>query len=398
MRICSGFFLLLFLLIGQQAWAVDASIRDLRLWTAPDHTRLVLDLDSSVDYQVFRLHKPERIVVDLRHAVLKADLSKLRLPDPVVQAIRHGARENAILRLVIDVREKVRPRSFLLRPIGGKPHRLVIDLMREQQQPKAALTAADARHAKALVIAVDAGHGGEDPGAIGPHGVKEKTVTLAVAKKLAALIDKAPGMRAVLIRKGDYFVPLKKRVRLARQAHADLMISIHADAVRTRSVMGASVYTLSERGATPDKAAEALAAKENAADEVGGVSIDEEVEDPMVSRILGDMFRRDALNSSQILAEKLLAQLKQVGPLKYRTTKRARFVVLGALEIPSALVELDYISNPSRERKLTDDRHQRRLAQALLEASKQFFRQMGRLDVREGKTAHNDRGLDMIGS
>ncbi len=398
MRVSSGIILLLMLLLGHQAWAGDVSIRDFRLWTAPDHTRLVLDLDRAVDYQVFRLHNPERVVVDLRHAVLKAEPAKLKLPDPVVQAIRHGRPEKSMLRLVIDVREKVRPRSFLLKPMAGKPHRLVIDLMREQQRPKAALTAAGSRHAKALVIAVDAGHGGEDPGAIGPHGVKEKTVTLAVAKKLAALIDSTPGMRAVLIRKGDYFVPLKKRVRLARQAHADLMISIHADAVRTRSVKGASVYTLSERGATPDKAAEALAAKENAADEVGGVSIDEEVDDPMVSRILGDMFRRDALNSSQILAEKLLAQLRKAGPLKYRTPKRARFVVLGALEIPSALVELDYISNPSRERKLTDGRHQLRLAQALLEASKQFFRQMGRLDERAGKTARNDRVSGMIGS
>ena len=161
--------------------------------------------------------------------------------------------------------------------------------------------------------------------------------------------------------------------------------------MRIRSVKGCSVYTLSERGATTDKAAQALAAKENAADEIGGAPLDE-VDDPMVSKILGDMFRRDALNSSQILAEKMLARLKKTGPVKYSIPKRARFVVLGALEIPSVLVELDYISNPERERKLRDAKHQQRLASALFDASRQFFEQMGRL----GKQAALKHGSTVL--
>jgi N-acetylmuramoyl-L-alanine amidase len=289
-----------------------------------------------------------------------------------------------LLRIVLDVKESVQPRSFLLKPMQGKPNRLVIDLMRPKQALKQALEASKARDQRLLVVAVDAGHGGEDPGAIGPRRFMEKDITLAVAIKLARIINSKPGMKAVLIRSGDYFVPLGKRWKLARDAHADMMISIHADSVRRRDVMGSSVYTLSERGATEDKAARALAAKENAADEVGGVAFDQ-VADPMVSRILGDMFRRDSLNSSQILAEEIIGQMKQVGPIKYDTPKRARFVVLSAMEIPSVLVELDYISNPSREKKLRNAAYQEKLAMALFDGSLSFFKKMGRLKLdKEG--------------
>lgn len=373
-----------------------ATVNDARLWTAPDHTRLVLDLDRSVNYHVFRLHGPERIVIDLNRSRMKANLDRLPLPDPVVGAIRYGNPTQHVLRVVIDVREKVRARSFLLKPMHGKPYRLVVDLLRSSVTDQQVITAAKARGKKGLVIAVDAGHGGEDPGAIGPRGVREKDITLAVAKELAALINKQPDMQAVLIRKGDYFVPLKRRVQLARAARADLMISIHADAVRRRDVKGASVYTLSERGATPDKAAAALAAKENAADEIGGVDTDQ-VEDPLVNEILGDMFRRDALNSSQILAETILHKLRAAVPLKYDEPKRARFVVLGALEIPSVLVELDYISNPSRERKLRSRRYQKQLAYALFDASKTFFDKMGLLKKEQKSQASLEKETRLPG-
>ena len=375
--------------IGVPAHAASsfAEIRDARLWTAPDNTRLVFDLSKAVEYQVFRLHKPERIVIDINQTKLKANLGQLPLPDPVIKTVRHGSPKNGLLRIVLDVKESVQPRSFLLKPMQGKPNRLVIDLMRPQQALKQALEASKARDHRLLVVAVDAGHGGEDPGAIGPRRLMEKDITLAVAIKFARIINRKPGMKAVLIRSGDYFVPLGKRWKLAREAHADMMISIHADSVRRRDVMGASVYTLSERGATEDKAARALAAKENAADEVGGVAFDQ-VADPMVSRILGDMFRRDSLNSSQILAEEIISQMKQVGPIKYDTPKRARFVVLSAMEIPSVLVELDYISNPSRERKLRKSAYQEKLATALFDGSLSFFKKMGRLKLEnEGRGA-----------
>jgi len=374
--------------------ASEAKINDIRLWTAPDHTRLVFDLDRSVSYEVFRLGDPERIVIDIRNVKLNADPSTLELPDPVVQTLRHGKPEPSVLRVVLDVKEKVNPRSFLLKPMQGKPHRLVVDLMRstQEEEEKRVVTAEDMRSRKEVVIAVDAGHGGEDPGAIGRNGLQEKTVTLSVAKALAAKINATEGMRAVLIREGDYFVPLKKRVLLARKSRADMMISIHADAVRNRKVEGASVYTLSERGATQDKVAAALAAKENAADQVGGFDPGE-VDDPMVSMILGDMAKRDSLNSAYLLAETILKDFEGVGPVKYSEPKSARFVVLGALEIPSVLVEMDYISNPSRERLLRSSRHQQQIVSALLNSSISFLRRQGRISRTEHAPVYRFAGL-----
>jgi len=385
------FGLIALLLLPMLASAAEGEVRDVRLWTAPDHSRVVFDLNQKVEYKVFRLHSPERIVIDIEHAKIISDLKNLKLPDPVVQTVRHGKPTPDVLRIVMDVKEKVQPRSFLLKPMQGKPYRLVVDLTRPEQAKKAAVTAGESKSKKGLIIAIDAGHGGEDPGAVGPRKLYEKQVTLAVAKELAKIVDATPGMKAVLIRKGDYFVPLKKRVLLARKSKADLMISIHADAVRQRNVEGASVYTLSERGATQDKAARALAAKENAADEIGGVEIDQ-VDDPMVNMILGDMFRRDSLNSSQILAESIIGKLRGAGPIKYSTPKRARFVVLGAMEIPSVLVELDYISNPAREKKLKSSKHQKRLASALFGASMNFFEKMGRIKSSTGQ-AKSSAGL-----
>ncbi len=352
-------------------------IRGARIWTAPDHTRLVFDLSGPVRYRVFRLSSPRRIVVDIRRTLLRARVEDLPGKDPVLAAIRHGRPKAGILRLVMEVTEKVWPRSFLLKPMHGKPYRLVVDLMRQKKNARATVASSRMRARKRVIIAVDAGHGGEDPGAIGPHGVREKDVTLAVAKRLAASINAQPGMRAVLTRKGDYFVPLRRRVKLARRARANVMISIHADAVRARNVSGASVYTLSERGAS-DHMAAMLAKKENLSDAIGGARPGE-VQDPLVGRILADLIKRDSLNSAQLLAEEVLRHVRRVGPIKYGAPRHTRFVVLGAPEIPSVLVELDYISNPGRERLLRSSRHQRRLATALLQASESFLRRQGRL-------------------
>jgi len=330
------------------------------------------------------LHEPERIVIDMHQTSLKSDLKKLPLPDPVIQDIRHGSPSLDVLRIVIDVKENVKPRSFLLKPMKGKPDRLVVDLIRPEQVKKTVLSAVKSSRKRGLVIAIDAGHGGEDPGASGPRKLREKEVTLAVAKRLARKINAYPGMKAVLIRKGDYFVSLKDRVLAARKAHADLMISIHADAIDVRSVKGASVYTLSEKGATPDRAAKALAEKENAADDVGGVMF-EQVNDPQVNLILGDMLRRASLNSSQLMAEEVLNRLGKVGPIKFSSPKHARFFVLQAMEISSVLVELDFISNPMREKALRSPTHQQRLAKALFDASLGFFRKMGRLKQADAR-------------
>ncbi|MDQ6951957.1 MAG: N-acetylmuramoyl-L-alanine amidase [Mariprofundaceae bacterium] len=373
--------LLATLMLPVPLWA--ASVTTVRISNTAEKSRVVFELSRSVTYTIFRMHKPERVVIDMQHSQWRKHAMKIALPNPVVKSVRHGMHKG-VLRVVLDLNRKgLGMRSFLLKKMQGKPSRLVVDLIRQSgsHEVKAAHS-----HQHELVIAVDAGHGGEDPGAIGPHGLQEKKVTLAIAKKLVAMLNKQHGMRAVLTRKNDYFVPLKKRVRLVRQAHADVMISIHADAVRERSVKGSSVYTLAERGATPDRVAIALAAKENAADEMGGVHhAHSEVEDPMVRNILGDMAKRDSLNSSQILAETMIASLKKIGKVKYEVPKRARFVVLGALEIPSVLVEVDFISNPKQERKLRTSRYQRQLAAALFQASQHFLRRMGMLVNRNNK-------------
>ncbi|MDQ6966717.1 MAG: N-acetylmuramoyl-L-alanine amidase [Mariprofundaceae bacterium] len=359
------------------AVAGNAQVREARFWTAPDHTRAVLDLSGSVEYRAFSLHSPERVVVDIKGAELRTTLDGFEKSDPVLKDVRYGKPEAGTLRLVLDVRERVQIRTFLLKPMHGKPYRLVIDLLRAEQEESKAVARASDKARQLIVIAVDAGHGGEDPGASGPNRIREKDITLAVAKRFAAEINKTPGMRAVLTRKGDYFLGLKKRVILARKAKADLMISIHADAVKQRNVAGASVYTLSEKGAS-DRVAALLARKENSSDAVGGV-MPGEVQDPLVKSILADLIKRDSLNSAEMLAEQILKHIGQIGPVKYGAPKHARFVVLTAAEIPSVLVELDYISNPKREKLLRSAAHQVKLAEALLDASRSFLKEQGRL-------------------
>ena len=389
----AGLLVLFAQLAGGSSYGLAATplIREARFWTAPDHTRAVLDLNAAVEYRAFSLHNPERVVVDIKGAELRTSLDGYEKNDPVLKAVRYGKPKPGVLRLVMDVREKVQIRSFLLKPMQGKPYRLVIDLLRAEDEEAKVVAKASEQTRKPIVIAVDAGHGGEDPGATGPHRIREKDITLAVARRFAEEINRTPGMRAVLTRRGDYFVPLKKRVRLARKAKADLMISIHADAVRQRNVSGASVYTLSEKGAS-DRVAALLAKKENSSDAVGGV-IPGEVEDPLVQSILADLIKRDSLNSAELLAEQIIKHIGQVGPVKYDAPKHARFVVLTAAEIPSVLVELDYISNPKRERLLRNSKYQNRLATALLDASRTFLKQQGRLPASQvGQGMRQDEG------
>ena len=363
------------------------NINDIRMWTAPDHTRLVFDLSRSTKYEIFRLHNPERIVIDIANSKMQAKPASLALPDPVLLSIRHGKQKNGVARIVLDVKKGVSPRSFLLKKSSKKPHRLVVDLIPKQKKVIKTKDVVKLGKHRDIIIAVDAGHGGEDPGATGKNKLKEKTVTLAVAKELARLINARPGMKAVLIRSGDYYVSLKNRVRKVRAINADMMISIHADAIKTRSVKGASVYTLSESGATPDRVAAALAAKENAVDEIGGALPEQEVTDPLVRGILGDMAKRDGLDSSEMLANLMIKKLTGTFPIKYSQPKHARFAVLTTLEIPCILVEMDYISNPKREKLLKSQTHQKKLAKAMYKASVDFFTRMGRLSP-QNTTAH----------
>lgn len=374
--------LVLALTIGATTVRAVEHLGDIRIWDAPDHTRVVFDLSGSVRYHTFQLKNPDRLVIDFTNVRQRSIKRKKPVSTSIIRKLRYGHPKSGVLRVVLDLRGQVSAQTSLLSPSAKKPFRLVADLW-----PKAKKTAvkhtnssapptARKNRKRSLVIAVDAGHGGEDPGAIGHGGLQEKRVTLSVAKALASLINKQPGMRAVLIRKGDYFVPLKKRVALVRRAKADLMISIHADSVSEKWVKGSSVYTISERGATQDKVAAALAARENASDLIGGVVPGHKLYNKMTQSVLGDMARQDAFNSSQLMAQQVLAEMKRVGVLKYSKPKRARFAVLGALEVPSVLVEMDYISNPSRERMLSSKKHQQSIAKALLKATRSFLRRM----------------------
>jgi N-acetylmuramoyl-L-alanine amidase len=360
-------------LAGAQAATRPTQVQEVRLWAGPDGTRVVLDLSGAVRHEMSTLRNPDRLVIDLKNAALRSDKLKPPAGDGLVSAVRlaHRGRD---LRLVLDLSRAVQAKSFLTEPSAPYGYRLVIDLG-NPQAAAATPTPVRAAHAPSgaprdLVIAVDAGHGGEDPGASGRDGTREKDVTLAVARLLAERINSEPGMRAVLIRNGDYFVPLRTRIRKARAAQADLFVSVHADAVPDRSVSGSSVYVLSTRGAS-DEASRWLADRENAADLVGGVSLDDK--DNVLASVLLDLSQSAAITASLSAAAKVLGELDRIGEIRKRKVQQAGFVVLKSPDIPSMLIETAYITNPAEERRLRDPRHQGRLAEAILSGVRNYF-------------------------
>ena len=363
------------LLFYSAIWSAAAAATDvvgIRAWPAPDHTRVVFDVSGPLEHTIFRLDNPQRLVIDIRNARLLRGVSGKRQADELIKRMRFGRRNGQDLRVVMDLHGPVTPKSFLLTPSGNYGYRLVVDVRRTgaaRVSAAAASKPADAR-LRRVVVAIDAGHGGDDPGAIGPGGTREKVVTLAVAKKLAARINKLNGFKAVLIRSGDYYVGLRTRIKRAREASADLMVSIHADAFRDRRVRGSSVWVLSTRGATSE-AARWLAARENAADLAGGVSLDDK--DDLLASVLLDLSQTATLNESREVADFTLSELRRVGRVHKRHVDRAGFVVLKAPDIPSILVETAFISNPHEERKLRQPQHQARLADALARGIQRYF-------------------------
>ncbi|HKJ87950.1 MAG TPA: N-acetylmuramoyl-L-alanine amidase [Gammaproteobacteria bacterium] len=342
------------------------------MWTAPDHTRLVLDLDGKVDYRLFRLKDPPRVVVDLEHTRSHAGTDDLDLPDPVLKGVRTGYPEKGTFRVVMDLKKDVRPKTFQLPPHGTHGHRLVVDLYRKDGGERRVAKALDRAQSHQLLVAVDPGHGGEDPGAIGPGGIKEKNVVLDIARRLARDINAKPGMRAFLTRKGDYFVKLRDRVRMARKANADLFISIHADAFRNSRARGASVYALSRKGAT-DEAAAWLARSENRADLAGGVDLDNV--DHVVASVLLDLSQTATISDSLALGTDVLHQLDNFAALHRDKVNQAPFVVLKSPDIPSILVETGFISNHTEARRLQKASYQRRIARAVAKGSAKFLKQ-----------------------
>ena len=377
-----------FLLCGVLAsgWAQALQLTATRLWPSPDYTRITLEAPQQVTHTYFSLENPERLVIDLEGvepgAALNALASQLGADDPYISAIRVGLNRPGVMRVVLDLKMPVKPSVFQLQPLGQYGHRLVVDLYPDQPGATASnpamtqpVTAQPSRpavphYARLITVAIDAGHGGEDPGAIGAKGSYEKHITLAVARKLKEKIDAQENMRAVLVRDGDYFVPLAQRVNKARAVKADLFVSIHADAFIKPHAHGSSVFALSENGAT-SVAARWLAKKENDADLVGGINID--VKDPYLKRTLIDLSQTATINDSLKLGQAVLKEIGTVNRLHKRQVEQAGFAVLKAPDIPSILIETAFISNPEEERRLNDPGYQDKLVDAIVVGVKNYF-------------------------
>jgi N-acetylmuramoyl-L-alanine amidase len=361
------------LFAAAQAGAVE--VRDVRLWRAPDHTRLVLDLSGPAEHRLLELKDPARIVIDVIDARLDAKIDALPLADTPIERVRSGVREGDDLRLVLDMRETVRPRSFALKASDRADDRLVIDLydIDTGKTPDAPSVKKSARSAdrRDIVIAIDAGHGGEDPGALGPGGLREKQVVLEIARELHALFEADPGFSPTLIRSGDYYVSLSGRRELARKRQADMFVSVHADAFRDKRARGASVYALSTRGATSTTASY-LAQRENAADLLGGVSLSDK--EDTLAMTLADLSMTATLDSSLNVGSSVLGEMGRFARLHKKQVEQAGFVVLKSPDVPSILVETGFISNPEEARKLASANYRKRMAQAIHRGVVQWFR------------------------
>ncbi len=403
-------------LLAVPGYAGQVNISSLRYWNTPDQNQMLFDVSASPEHRVFLLNNPSRLVIDIRNANIRQALSQPPASHPLFSQVRVATKDKTDLRIVVDLKREISSKSMSLRTNSMDGHRLVIELLGKAQdkyakleeraetktvadkiadvktaksqktvekpvkepQPTAVKTSVSApavpikvaKRDKDIIVAVDAGHGGDDPGAHGRNGTEEKRITLAIAKKLANLINKQPGMKAVLVRKGDYFVDLRKRMQIARKAKADLFISIHADAFQNSTVKGASVFTLSNKGATSE-AARWLADSENAADLVGGVSLNDK-EDVLASVLL-DLSQTATQDASVRVADKVLKNFENIGELHYGSVQKAGFLVLKSPDVPSILVETAFISNPSEELKLLNTAHQSKVALAIFEGVRSYF-------------------------
>jgi len=396
-----------------------------RVWPAPDYTRITFEATQPISHSMITLKNPERLVIDLQEAeispALRSISDKILSSDPYIQQVRVGNFKPGVVRIVVDLKSEVRPELFLLPPAGEYKHRLVLDIyplvdplmallqQRDPNKPPATdegtssgVISPDSTvtpvppvfveptppvampqpmpqppsinntlpSGRVITVAIDPGHGGEDPGAIGAKGSKEKHITLAIGKKLKALLDKEPNMRGVLTRDGDYFIPLNGRVNKARKMQADLFVSIHADAFTRPEARGSSVFALSERGAT-SAFARYLAQKENESDLIGGVSLN--VQDPHLARTLLDLSQTATINDSLKLGKAVLGNIGTINKLHKPHVEQAGFAVLKSPDIPSILVETAFISNPEEERRLNDPSYQDQMAKMIFDGIKKYF-------------------------
>ena len=433
LKLLTLLFFLWLNLLGIPGAHAAIAISSARVWPAQDYTRLTLESKQAIRHNMFSLNNPERLVIDLEEVEsgnALNDLPKLiGNDDPYIQSVRVGRFKPGVVRLVLDLKSAAKPQLFILKPVGEYGYRLVLDVYPARSidplmallehaktsvpetagipaennlpaEPAAAeeklrmaqsLSVNDNKpppgataplkpteisppelRTRILIIAIDAGHGGEDPGARGKYGSREKNVTLAIARKVKALVDEVPNMRGILIRDGDYFIPLIGRVAKARKVNADLFISIHADAFIKANARGSSVFALSEHGAT-STAARWLAKKENEADLIGGVNL--AAKDPYLARTLLDLSQTATINDSMKLAKHVLTELGSINDLHRGRVEQAGFAVLKSPDIPSILVETAFISNPGEERRLNDKNYQTKIANAILGGIKRYFAQ-----------------------
>ncbi|MGD9021891.1 MAG: N-acetylmuramoyl-L-alanine amidase [Lysobacterales bacterium] len=369
----SRHFLLAILLLLASFKAAAVEVSGFRVWADPVKTRAVLDLDRKADYRLFTLEDPHRVVVDLQGAALETSLELDREHAGLISNVRFGTPEQDILRVVLDLNGGVDLKSFLLDPTGQYGYRLVVDLYPKSgaQKTSPVKHLADINLPnRDVVIAVDAGHGGEDPGAIGRNKTREKDVVLQISREIKRAIDAEPGMRAVLTRDGDYYIPLRGRYEKARKARADLFVSVHADAFKNRNVRGSSVFVLSARGASSEFA-RLLADSENASDLVGGVTLSDK--DDMLASVLLDLSQSATREASNKVANDILGALKRMGKTHKSQVGRANFMVLKSPDVPSVLIETGFISNPSEEKRLGQKDFQQRTARAITLGIRDYF-------------------------
>lgn len=373
MRVVLGFLLMMTASLASAA----AQVEGVRIWPAPDHTRLVLDTAGAVEHNVFSLSDPSRLVIDLKNVSLKTDFSKVDLEGSPIRRIRSARRNGNDLRVVLDLASDIKPRSFALEPNQQYGHRLVVDLIDEKgsriERASSPTVTQDSAGKRDIIVVIDAGHGGEDPGAIGPRGTREKDVVLRMAKTLADLVNKQPGFTAKLTRTGDYYIGLRNRTILARKYNADLFVSVHADAFRTPQPSGASVFALSQRGATSETA-RWLAQSENSSDLIGGAGgLSLEGRDEMLAGVLLDLSMTASINASLGVGSSVLGRLGNVAKLHKPGVEQAAFVVLKSPDIPSILVEAGFISNPEEEKNLASQWYRDKLAGAIMDGIHEYF-------------------------
>lgn len=347
-------------------------VEGVRVRPSPERTRIVFDVSQPIEHRIFSLKNPARLVIDISNVEMHADLESVSLKKTPIANLRYARRGNKDLRFVLDLNSAVKPRSFALKPILQYGDRLVVDLYTQEQQYTPIVQQTDilSRQMRDMIIAIDAGHGGDDPGAVGFGKLYEKNVVLAIARKIDQQLNNETGMRGFLVRSGDYYIEHRKRTRLARKNKADIFVSIHADAWSTAQPSGASVYAVSEKGATSETA-RWLAESENRADLIGGagtVSLDDK--DDLLAGVLLDLSMTHSLSSSLDIGASVIRSMKQATKMHTTRVEQADFAVLKSPDMPSILIETGFISNPKDASALKSSRHQNKLAKAIVQGLK----------------------------